>query len=220
MKKIDKNVKDGMIDEKVGVMENKEIGKLVEALAKAQLEFEPVLFDKTNPHFKNKYATLSSLEKATKEALANQGICILQFFQNQPNGDLLLTTRLAHSSGEHIDSDYLIVRGNKTDQQLGSSITYGRRFSYASILSISAEDDDDGEEDRKQAAKSAPIALLSREQVQELKQLIGTDTELTIKLTTWLKVKTIHEITAPMFETCVKAIHKWKENAAKEANHE
>ena len=106
-------------------MEN---AKIYEALAKAQSEFEPVLFDRTNPHFKNKYATLNALETATKPALTKNGLSILQLFKMQPEGEMLLITRLAHTSGEFIDSEYLVVRTGKSDQQIGSSITYGRRF--------------------------------------------------------------------------------------------
>jgi hypothetical protein len=71
-------------------------------------------------------------------------------------GDMLLLTRLAHSSGEFIESEYLITRQDKNDQEIGKSITYGRRYSYGSILSLSAsEDDDDGEANKN---RKQPIA--------------------------------------------------------------
>jgi ERF superfamily protein len=123
--------------------------KIYEALVKAQAEFEPVVFDKVNPHFKSKYATLNAMQKATMPHLNKHGMSVLQILKSQPDGsnagDMTVVTRLAHISGEFIESEFLVIRAGKNDQQLGSSITYARRFAYAAILCLSAcEEEDDG----------------------------------------------------------------------------
>lgn len=123
-------------------MEN---AKIYEALVKAQMEFEPVNFDKVNPHFKSKYATLNAMQKATMPYLNKHGMSVLQILKSHGDGDMVVITRLAHISGEFIESEFLVVRAGKNDQQLGSSITYARRFAYAAILCLSAcEEEDDG----------------------------------------------------------------------------
>ena len=123
-------------------MEN---SKIYEALVKAQAEFEPVVFDKANPHFKSKYATLNAMQRATMPHLNKHGMSVLQILKSQGEGDMVVITRLAHISGEFIESEFLVIRAGKNDQQLGSSITYARRFAYAAILCLSAcEEEDDG----------------------------------------------------------------------------
>jgi hypothetical protein len=137
-------------------MEN---NKLYEALAKAQGEFELVAFDKTNPHFKSKFASLASIRKSIQPALSKYGIALLQPWKDLPNGDIIISTILAHASGERIESSCLLVRGAKSDQLFGASVTYMRRYQISSLLGIAAEEDDDGEEDRKvhEAKKKEPV---------------------------------------------------------------
>ena len=62
-----------------------------------------------------------------------------------------ITSMLAHSSGEFMAFDISFPAwqdtkdGQRFDAQtIGSAITYGRRYSYQSLLNISAEEDDDG----------------------------------------------------------------------------
>ena len=193
-------------------MEN---AKIYEALAKAQSEFEPVIFDRTNPHFKNKYATLNALETATKPALTRNGLSILQLFRMMPEGDMLLITRLAHTSGEYIDSEYLVSRLGKSDQQIGSSITYGRRFCYGSILCISAEDDDDGEATRdikQSSSKRAerqdekPMTLITKEQVERLVELGKGQERLLYDVLKFHKVSGAVNLPANLYDAVVKEL--------------
>lgn len=95
--------------------------------------------DKTNPHFKNKYATLSiMIEKATPHLTAN-GLVIVQ----QIDGDALTTT-LMHESGEFITATAAMPCAQPSNPQaMGSAITYARRYAYGAILSLDIDDDDD-----------------------------------------------------------------------------
>lgn len=126
-------------------------------LLAAQKEFTPVVFDSFNPHFKSNFASLKSMLDSTKPALTKHGISPTQPWDTTPEGNILLTTRLTHEGGSFIESKCLILRGNKTDQQLGSSIAYMRRYQYGSMLCLVAEQEDDGEinEDRP-PKKQAP----------------------------------------------------------------
>jgi hypothetical protein len=104
--------------------------------------------DKTNPHFKNKYATLSiMIEKATPHLTAN-GLVIVQ----QIDGDSLTTT-LIHESGEYMTATASMpCAAPSNPQAMGSAITYARRYAYGSILSLDIDDDDDA----NAATQSAP----------------------------------------------------------------
>ena len=59
-------------------MQSETIGKLAEALAKAQARIKPAAKDKRNPHFKSEYADLASVWNACREALSANGLALVQ----------------------------------------------------------------------------------------------------------------------------------------------
>jgi hypothetical protein len=116
--------------------------ELIAALIKAQSEFSPIKKNKTNPHFKSRYADLDEVLTAVLPALQNNGILLSQSMDIQ-EGIQGLSTMLYHVSGESIASFFkLPEEGNP--QKLGSLITYARRYSICAILGVTAEEDDDG----------------------------------------------------------------------------
>lgn len=141
------------------VSKSDSIGKLVEALAKAQLKFDPVLKDSDNPAFRSKYADLQSVISATAKHLAGEGLVVIQMPQASLGADnktLTLTTMLAHTSGEWIASDLTLpatMRDRLDAQAIGSAITYARRYGMQSILGVAAEVDDDGNSASDQGSK-------------------------------------------------------------------
>lgn len=143
------------------VSKSDSIGKLVEALAKAQLKFDPVLKDSDNPAFRSKYADLQSVISATAKHLAGEGLVVIQMPQASLGADnktLTLTTMLAHTSGEWIASDLTLpatMRDRLDAQAIGSAITYARRYGMQSILGVAAEVDDDGNSASDQGSKQA-----------------------------------------------------------------
>lgn len=120
------------------------ISKLAVALVKAQGEITAITKDGANPHFKSKYATLDNIIDETRPILARHGLAILQM----PGGDgenVIMRTMLMHESGEWLETEPLVMRPAKNDPQgMGSCITYARRYSYSALLSISTDEDDDG----------------------------------------------------------------------------
>jgi len=119
--------------------------KIYAALIKARSEFKTVLFDKTNPHFKNKFSSLAAINDATLNALSKNGLAVIQPWKYLENGDTVIETIIIHESGESIKSSCIIKCG-KTEQQFGSAVTYMRRYQLSSILGIVGEEDDDAEQ--------------------------------------------------------------------------
>jgi|694.fasta_scaffold12575_10 hypothetical protein len=110
---------------------------LIAALYKAKLEFPTIKKDMNNPFFKRKYADINSILDQVEPILHNHGIIILQ-----PIDEDSVCTQLIHvESGEMITSCIKLTSGIKA-QDLGSEITYFRRYSLQSLLSLQAEDDD------------------------------------------------------------------------------
>lgn len=128
--------------------------ELAAALAKAQGQMQNAVLDKINPHFKSRYASIESMLKASKQALTDNGLSIIQSIE--PNQIITtLTTTLMHSSGESLHTYYPLLVDKQNMQGLQSAITYARRGSLATLLLMGADDgaDDDGEE----AVKAAPV---------------------------------------------------------------
>jgi hypothetical protein len=104
------------------------------------MEMEGATKDATNPHFKSKYADLSSVREACKP-LSKHGIAILQ--PTRADGAAVtVTTLLIHDSGEWISEDLTLTAQQATPQAVGSAITYGRRYGLAAMVGIAPEDDD------------------------------------------------------------------------------
>jgi hypothetical protein len=123
---------------------SEKIDMLSAALAKAQGEMNPALKDSTNPHFKSKYADLSSAWLAAQGPVTRNGLAVVQGFEPGPEKSLLIKTRLIHSSGQWVESTLPFYPLDQKPQTLGSCITYGRRYSLMAILGIVPDDDDDG----------------------------------------------------------------------------
>jgi len=121
------------------------INELATALCKAQSKIRNAEEDKTNPHFRSKYATLTSLWECCRQPLSENGLSVVQTFE-ESGTRLLVVTTLIHSSGQWIRSTFPINQSLKI-QEMGSSATYARRYSLSAIVGIAPgdNDDDDGE---------------------------------------------------------------------------
>ncbi len=120
---------------------------LATALAAAQSVMKAAPFDRTNPHFKSKYATLASIVDTVRKPLADNGLSYTQTMEIRGDA-LILVTTLRHISGETVLSEYPLPVMSKP-QELGSALTYARRYSLSALVCIAADDDDDAEGARK-----------------------------------------------------------------------
>lgn len=147
------------------------VNEIFSALAKAQGKIQPASKDKANPFFKSKYADLSSVWDACREALSDNGLSIVQFPQTKPEG-LCLVSLLGHASGQWIRSEVLVPLAKNDPQTTGSAITYFRRYCLSALVGVAPEDDD-GEKAQapfrqKTSAAIIPITKISKEQVEDI----------------------------------------------------
>lgn len=118
---------------------------LHKALLAAQKEIKHAIKDATNPHFKNKYATLESVIDATKDIANKHGIVISQIMGKDEHGQYVETILMVEgelSSRTMLSSKCYLVLDKANMQGLGSAFTYARRYSLAAIFNIAQEDDD------------------------------------------------------------------------------
>lgn len=124
------------------------IVKLSSAIVKFHGAMGKVGKDSTNPHFKNKYASLSNIIEATTPHLNAVGLAVVQM----PSVDGLETV-LLHESGEFISSvSAIAAKDPMNPQAVGSAITYARRYALGAVLSLNIDEDDDAN-----AATVAPV---------------------------------------------------------------
>lgn len=144
--------------------ENGNENAFVRDLALAQAEMENAAYNKVNPHFKSRYADLASVREASLAILNKYGFALIQTrdvvgWDDAGAPRRVLRTELAHKSGESRISVSPLING--TAQQMGSDLTYNRRYDWSSIAGIASEDDDDANE-----AMNAGIAQKSAYQVR------------------------------------------------------
>lgn len=116
--------------------------KLAAALSKAQGQMLGAKKDADNPFFKSKYADLASVWDACRKALSNNELSVAQIVDADETG-MYLRTILLHSSGENLEGRMPMNFSEKTNaQQIGSIITYYRRYALSAIVGVAPEDDD------------------------------------------------------------------------------
>lgn len=124
------------------MVQSEQINEIVGALAKAQGEMKGVAKDSKNEFFKTQYATLASALDTCREPLSKNGLAVIQTTELSNDGNLLIRTTLAHSSGQFFSSIYPVNPVKNDPQGFGSAITYSRRYCLMAIVGIAPEDDD------------------------------------------------------------------------------
>jgi hypothetical protein len=196
---------------------SEKFGELIKALTKAQGNFGKAVFDKVNPHFKSKYASLDSVHDAIKEPLALHGLAISHLLSYR-EGTLLMETTLFHVSGEWMACEMPIV-GGTTPQQLGSILSYYRRYSICCLLAIPSGEDDDGEEAErpKQAhhvagagkmTKEEPKAYISMDEASAIEDALTGEGELRDRILRTYKAKGFDAIEAKHLPIIWKGIRR------------
>lgn len=121
--------------------------------------------DSSNPHYKSKYATIESVIDTIEEPLLNAG---LGFYQSVKDMNLE-TVVYDCESGETLTSIVPLIIAKQDMQQLGSAITYARRYGLVSMFGLEQEDDDANK------ASGLSQALQQQKVQQETKEFISKE---------------------------------------------
>ncbi|EMO53915.1 ERF family protein [Leptospira noguchii] len=146
---------------------SEQINEIAKALSNAQGEFPDIPKSKTvmvnsregKPSYSYKYADLADIITAVRSVLQKSGLAVSQVVTGGHTGNLV-TTILMHESGQFLRSEIAIDKYSNM-QQLGSALTYIRRYAYCGILGIQADEDDDaqnlnGSKSNKQQNQKTP----------------------------------------------------------------
>jgi len=114
-----------------------ETKNIYQRLHEAKLEIGKVAKNAKNPHFKNTYADLNALIEAVEPILLDKGLVLLQ-----PIKEGKVFTIITSITDSYSIESYIDLPNNLNPQQLGSAVTYFRRYTLQSLMSLQAVDDD------------------------------------------------------------------------------
>lgn len=138
-------------------MEAEEMKNLYKALAKFRQQLKQPVKDGANPYFKSTYVTLDGVIKAVDTALEGTG---LSYIQEAATSDGLPAVRtvLFHEDGGTMASGWLSLplKSGATPQDVGSLLTYAKRYQLAAFFGVSSDVDDDGNSASSQGGQRYP----------------------------------------------------------------
>jgi ERF superfamily protein len=112
-----------------------------------------------------KYADLSDLSATVLPLLAKQGLSWMTMPTYDDAGRFVLQYELLHTSGEKRTGTYPLPTG--TAWEIGSALTYGRRYCLAAVTGVAADEDDDGAAAEQSRARPQTLtADLARAQLK------------------------------------------------------
>lgn len=195
-------------------LQSDNINEIAAALAKAQGEFDGLVYDAKNPHFKNDYATYDAVRQACRVQLSKHGICVTHAMDVW-EGKRVLITQLTHISGQWMRSYVVIPQEKETPQSMGSAITYSKRYALSAMLAIASDEDDDAES--AEQPFRAPASTITPMQEEDIIKLTNGNGEVVHNILKHYKCKTLSDLKASDFPFIINTLQKKKEGARHEA---
>ena len=174
-----------------------------EAFSRASARF-PTIPMNGKGHNNKPYATLKDITRLTRPVLAEHGLALT--FSIEVGQEVIVTAELMHEAGHSKTTSIALPRetsGSKNAvQAVGSSQTYGQRYTAQAILGLSLGDDteDDGN-------SATGFDTITEAQFMELRDLIekaGIAEEVVCQAE---KIAALHELPAARFEGLRKRLN-------------
>lgn len=123
---------------------------ILERYVAAFAEMRNPRMDGTNPHFRNKFASLLSTSDAVRAALVKHGLAYRQTPEPDEGGRVWMVTYLMGAEGQMELARWPLETAKKdgtpyTPQEMGSAGTYSKRYCLQAAFGIVGDEDDDAE---------------------------------------------------------------------------
>jgi hypothetical protein len=203
-----------------------DLKELFTALAKAQAEMQCAGRKSENPYFKSSYADLAEIVRVSRPALAKNGLSVIQQVLPNEDGQNILHTILAHSSGQWIESRMRILPSKPDVQSLQSYITYIRRSAYSALIGVTVMDEDDDAEQevatqRETYAKGVALNTkynpreesyesLTKEQLEEINYELQEYPDIAEQVLSGLKIQNLSDIPKSKYSVSIRRIREIK----------
>jgi len=163
--------------------------KIYQKLLMFQTNIGKIKKDGKNPHFKSTYATLPQILSEVKPILTELGLVLTQPIE----ANKAMTIITDSESGENVQAS-IDLPTNLNAQQMGSCITYYRRYLLAGLLSLEIDDDDATLATSKPVSKPAfteanfEAAKNAKATIEQIKSKYSLSPEMEAKFLKYAKV--------------------------------
>jgi len=110
---------------------------IYQKLAQAKKEIGAISKDSKNPFYKSKYFDINQLLQHVEPVLEKYGLMVMQPIIEGKVVSLIIDVETGNDCRSEIT-----LTDERDPQKIGSQISYFRRYTLASLLSLQAEDDD------------------------------------------------------------------------------
>ncbi len=151
----------------------------------------------------SRFAKWEDINEAIQPVLAEHGFALS--FRTERAGDQVIVTCILSHAGGHSESTTLPlpldVSGSKNNVQgVGSSISYGKRYTASALLNITSRGEDD---DGKAAGDGGYVNEDQADAIQALMEDVGADRARFLK---FIEVESIATIPAANFDKVMRAL--------------
>jgi hypothetical protein len=171
------------------------------ALAEMQPEM-PVIDERGKGHGSIKYALWEDINEAIKPVLSGHGFA-LSFRVGEGTETVLVTAVLSHAQGHSEETTITLPfdhSGSKNAvQAVGSSVSYGKRYTALALLNISVG----GEDDDGQRGGANPISQTQADELIALADEVGADKPAFCK---YMGVKSVADIPSGKYDRAKQAL--------------
>lgn len=164
-----------------------------------------------NGNVQSKYALWEDVNSAILPVMKTHGFS-LTFRQEQTEKGICVTGVLSHRQGHSERTSITLpadTSGSKNAvQAIGSSVSYGKRYTAGMLLNLNSadiEDDDDG--------RAAGGQFITQEQAMTLESLIDDAKADKVKFLAWIKADAIESIPARLYGNAVAMLNKKRTEA-------
>ena len=173
------------------------------SLCKLQSQFTTV--EKKRKGYQFMYADLADIWAVIRKPLADNGFSLVQLVETIEGRNYIIT-KLFHVSGECIESKTLIEFTAKKFQEVGSSITYYRRYALSAMLGIVSDQDVDDTPQSVDIYEKTALPTISGEQVKIIEALINGHENIRRRIVG--EYKSIGNILVSDYTKVINAINK------------
>lgn len=138
------------------MLEGEKSKTIYQRLVKARRWVKNPPLDCTNPHFRNRYASLSATLDEVNKACSMECIAYFQVL-TEKDGAYMLRSFVMDEAGSRFDLSEFPVSNSGDPQKFGSEMTYKKRQQAQADWGIVGEEDDDGEAASKPVREAAAV---------------------------------------------------------------
>lgn len=185
-------------------LSSSQTGELFKALAKAQVNFHICTKDADNPFYKSKYALYEDLLRASRSALAEQGLCAVSKILFV-DGDVYSVLELHHGATEQFTRCWQKLEPTKKDMQgFSGAHSYWRRVMYRDLIGIICDEDDDDGNYAANVVFSNNQGVINNDMLAQLQALV--DDQLTTKICDHYKINNLAQLKQSDFASLIKRL--------------